>query len=40
MSSNPAAPHLKPAGFRLVREVLRLAGFREYVSDASFPHEA
>lgn len=35
MSSNPAAPHLEPAGFKLVREVLRFAGLRGSESDAS-----
>lgn len=35
MSSNPAAPHVEPAGFKLVREVLRSAGLRGSESDAS-----
>jgi hypothetical protein len=35
MSSNPAAPHVEPAGFKLVREVLMSTGFRESASDAS-----
>ena len=34
MSSNPAEPHLEPAGFKLVREVLRSAGLRGSGSDA------
>jgi len=28
MSSNPAAPHVEPAGFKLVKEVLMSAGLR------------
>jgi hypothetical protein len=35
MSSNPAASHVTPAGFKLVREVLRSAGLRGSQSDAS-----
>ena len=35
MSSNPAAPHVESAGFKLVREVLRSAGLRGSQSDAS-----
>lgn len=35
MSSNPAAPHVEPAGFKLVREVLMSAGLRGSESDAS-----
>jgi hypothetical protein len=35
MSSNPAASHVHPAGFKLVREVLRSAGLRGSESDAS-----
>lgn len=35
MSSNPAASHLEPAGFKLVREVLKFAGLRGSESDAS-----
>lgn len=35
MSSNPAAPHLEPAGFKLVREVLRFASLRGSESDAT-----
>ena len=35
MSSNPAASHVEPAGFKLVREVLRSAGLRGSQSDAS-----
>ncbi len=35
MSSNPAASHAEPAGFKLVRKVLMSAGLRGYESDAS-----
>lgn len=35
MSSNSAAPHVEPAGFKLVRELLRSAGFRGSEPDAS-----
>ena len=35
MSSNPAASHVDPADFKLVREVLRSAGLRGSQSDAS-----
>lgn len=35
MSSNPAAPHVEPAGFKLVREVSRSAGLRGSESEAS-----
>ncbi|MDR6903688.1 hypothetical protein J2W52_005321 [Rhizobium miluonense] len=35
MSSNPAASHVDPADFKLVREVLRSAGLRASESDAS-----
>ncbi len=35
MSSNPAASHVEPTGFKLVREVLRSAGLRGSQSDAS-----
>lgn len=35
MSSNPAASHVTPAGFKLVREALRSAGLRGSQSDAS-----
>jgi hypothetical protein len=35
MSSNPAAPHVEPAGFKLVRDVLMPAGLRGSGSDAS-----
>ncbi|RAX39376.1 hypothetical protein DQ393_22050 [Rhizobium tropici] len=35
MSSNPAASHIEPAGFKLVREVLRSAGLRGFRSDAT-----
>lgn len=35
MSSKPAAPHVEPAGFKLVRELLRSVGFRGSEQDAS-----
>jgi hypothetical protein len=35
MSSNLAASHVEPAGFKLVREVLMSAGLRGSASDAS-----
>lgn len=35
MSSNPAASHIYPAGFKLVREVRTSAGLRGSGSDAS-----
>jgi len=35
MSSNPAASHVEPAGFKLVREALKSSVLRGSVSDAS-----
>ncbi len=35
MSSNPAAPHVEPAGFKLVREALMSSVRQGSVSDAS-----